>query len=1825
MSKQIVGKGTIQIEFDYDSALKKALSDIEKQWQKVNIVSLEEIQAIKKALDEEKKKTQEKLKQQRISDSLKAQQIKLTEEIRKANAYNKEYVSYATSLLNKNKLMTREEKAKLQVLKNQAKERETIAKKLSQQKEGLDETKKTLDDINIGLVAMLYNLDRIGQAMYNIVTESVKLQASIEKSLTISATIAGASPEQYEKMSKAVNDLGAITPIQLDKIADSMYKLASAGLEAEEIIQALPSATKLSVGVGEDLERVISALVSTIRGFNKDFSESKQILDVFASSVANSQATIEKLQVSFARLAPIAEQSNVKFEELTALLSRLYDTGLSGSRAGTVLVNVLTRLNSFTDKSKASLEKAGLTVYDVSLQYNSLAESLAKITKAMQENRLQSDDLQQIFGVRGKLITTITDTILKQTKAIEGATVSVKDLIVAYDELVDKYSDTTGASDKFFSAQEKTTQMIIDRYTNAIDRLKRNVGEANKEVFKPFAKTITTLVNDINKLAEASKTFSAFLSTVSAGSAIFGKLLSIVSQISIALLAINSAGGFTALARSISTATTAVGAFVVANAPLITTIGAVVAGLTALIHLYNKEREVRRITEAQREYNETISELVHLLSVSESKKLRDISLTEKQKKAIEELEKKTGVYIQTLEDLNAAKILEKSLIDKEAKEKEIKNLENKINDIERKLKKADDSILNLFGVGKGRAYEALKSDLEIYKEQLKRAKDSLIATNNDISSLKDFFKSKTSNEGNKSVLDITALVDNYAEKIFNGYKSNFDREYNRKYVQLLEEFNSKAITSDVFIKKKSVLEKQKETEFNKQFLGDISKILEKSSEEYFGQIKSVIKEKGGTEEQVQEAFDLFTTKVASFLDVDINLDKEKRDISSKIENVGNIFISIIDKYFNQLKYVQDLAENVQNAKKLGIKPSDSVLTELKNALRSIGFKNEGGTIDEIIDSISNGADIKKILFENAGLINENFNKFLDIQTKNLFDNIKKVEEEISTMQNAGFFTEEDVEAFIKSSENVKNVFLKKRIKLITELNKILSDYVENSEEEIDVEKEKAKLRKELYNNNLQIVNNFKSQVNDIEKYLSLYKDSDIESALSPLRNTLELLGVETLDIDFVNKSKKEINEQIQKLLKDRFEAISQEIKSSKSETIDGKAYDIKLTEEELLEIEKSKVDTQVEILKLFENLTEEVKWKYEQLSRDLSALGLNLSQIGSLTENRMLSGLGGATSAISSGLSSWGNRTGGMFASLSNFTAGLGVIGAGISLFSSLSSMIGGKSVDELQVESDQQWEEQNQILENIQTTLESNLNGLLELSKQMVDNTKPTVSNLQEKSNQLNTLADYVFNQDRDFGSLSMRYTRRESNGLFKSKDVKKTITRNLQDVVNHIYGESSKTIQEMSLQELEDLSSKMKKLTEEDLQSITNTYYKINSSNLDDLINNIDKYIELITKARQEAKEFAKIATLSDFEGMTAQSVNSVYKELKKAYEDAGIEITDDVESYLQILAEEQSIQETMTDQVRDGFVSGLLEGNNASKSIINSMGDYFSGMLTNVSKVFYDTILDGFDTKISDFYKQYSKDLQKLKSENGDVLEFAKNYDYSSVLQTMIEAQNLSQSIDSVTSAIREQAEALGIDMETIDILLGDNDNLELRDNIKNAVTNGIKDGFNNGEITKEDIANSIVGEVIDTTLSEMISTILEDSKIKDSINQIIKDANSNNLNAQEENINSLVDLIMEQVDSLSDEIDMLNNLKEEFYGASENPIVFFDENNLETIQKTLEDSKNFSLTTKGLESDMVTTRILKVEVSGDDNISDETIKKIVEEIRTFADEVSTSRFI
>ena len=141
-------------------------------------------------------------------------------------------------------------------------------------------------------------------------------------------------------------------------------------------------------------------------------------------------------------------------------------------------------------------------------------------------------------------------------------------------------------------------------------------------------------------------------------------------------------------------------------------------------------------------------------------------------------------------------------------------------------------------------------------------------------------------------------------------------------------------------------------------------------------------------------------------------------------------------------------------------------------------------------------------------------------------------------------------------------------------------------------------------------------------------------------------------------------------------------------------------------------------------------------------------------------------------------------------------------------------------------------------------------------------------------------------------------------------------------------------------------------------------------------------------------------------------------------GVTITDSIKEYLYDLAEDNAITETITADVRDGFVSGWSQGKSAIESLSSSLEAYFSGIMENLSKVYYDTVLDTFNTTLSEFYVNYMEALADIKTDSRDITDFATSYDYSSILTAISDAQDLENTLSQVYATIREQAESAGI---------------------------------------------------------------------------------------------------------------------------------------------------------------------------------------------------------
>jgi hypothetical protein len=191
----------------------------------------------------------------------------------------------------------------------------------------------------------------------------------------------------------------------------------------------------------------------------------------------------------------------------------------------------MTRLTTFTDQSTKALEKAGLSTEDVSLEYNTLGESLAKITIAMRENKLGAEQLQYIFGTRGKIITDFLNQL-------DGE--NVDELTASYNDLVNSITDASGATDKFYKVQEETTQMTLDRAQNAIDRLKLASGEALKETVQPLVGSFADLANSIADSAENSEAMNVALQGVLITLGGAGLAIDSLGKLAMPFMALNS-------------------------------------------------------------------------------------------------------------------------------------------------------------------------------------------------------------------------------------------------------------------------------------------------------------------------------------------------------------------------------------------------------------------------------------------------------------------------------------------------------------------------------------------------------------------------------------------------------------------------------------------------------------------------------------------------------------------------------------------------------------------------------------------------------------------------------------------------------------------------------------------------------------------------------------------------------------------------------------------------------------------------------------------------------------------------------------------------------------------------------------------------------------------------------------------------------------------------------------------------------------------------------------------------------------------------------------
>lgn len=426
---------------------------------------------------------------------------------------------------------------------------------------------------------------------------AIKTAAQFEQSMANAFSVMGdVTDDTKDKLTDFAEQLGRDTAFRASEAADAMYKLASAGLNTQQIIGTLPGVLDLAAATQADLANVAEQASVAMRVFGIEAEDAQRITDSFAAGIANSNLNFERITESMKFAGPAMAAFGKTVEETTAALGVFANAGVLGSRAGTALRGILSRLADPTAEMKTVFTELGIAIEDV----NPATKDLGQIFDELQKS---GADASQVFRAFGKIAA---GSVLAVLNSAESQGKAVSEVLLELEEVM----GATGTASKIAADQLDTLAGAWKILGSSIENV---FIQFKEDVFGDTLKTIVAgLINMANAIAGLPAPVKKFIV------ALLG-IAALVGPIMLLTVGINSlVTSFIALAPAIGLAASALLPWVVGIAAAVFAIKKLYEGLTEVederVKAYNERLKQERalqekaskekIDALQDEYNE---------------------------------------------------------------------------------------------------------------------------------------------------------------------------------------------------------------------------------------------------------------------------------------------------------------------------------------------------------------------------------------------------------------------------------------------------------------------------------------------------------------------------------------------------------------------------------------------------------------------------------------------------------------------------------------------------------------------------------------------------------------------------------------------------------------------------------------------------------------------------------------------------------------------------------------------------------------------------------------------------------------------------------------------------------------------------------------------------------------------------------------------------------------------------------------------------------------------------------------------------------------------
>lgn len=314
---------------------------------------------------------------------------------------------------------------------------------------------------------------------------------SFESSMSQVEAISGATGDDLAALTKKAKEMGAKTKYTASESADAFNYMAMAGWKTEDMLNGIEGVMNLAAASGEDLATTSDIVTDALTAMGYSAGDAGRLADVMAAASANANTNVGLMGATFQYAAPIVGSLGYTMEDTAVAIGLMANSGIKGTKAGTALRSIMTRLSTDAGASSKSLGALGTLTEKLGVQFYDAEGKTRPLNKVLGEAREKwkglSAEQQTSYG-----------KIIAGTNALSGWLSLMNAAPADISKLTKAVKSSDGAASKMADTMQNNVAGTMTKLKSQIEGVQIQIFEKLAPAFQQALKEASKFVKGIN-------------------------------------------------------------------------------------------------------------------------------------------------------------------------------------------------------------------------------------------------------------------------------------------------------------------------------------------------------------------------------------------------------------------------------------------------------------------------------------------------------------------------------------------------------------------------------------------------------------------------------------------------------------------------------------------------------------------------------------------------------------------------------------------------------------------------------------------------------------------------------------------------------------------------------------------------------------------------------------------------------------------------------------------------------------------------------------------------------------------------------------------------------------------------------------------------------------------------------------------------------------------------------------------------------------------------------------------------------------------------------